>query len=438
MSLCLRIGVACMTLVAAGLLFWADPAQGEILTLSDCLTLAQERSLSVLGAEVEVEAAQYRVKAARAAFYPVISTSYGYAMVQPIATMDLGYTEVSLGERDNFAWEIALSQPIFTGFALSAAKKLEELGLEIGQIEVDLARLDLALQVKRAYFNVLLAEKGRTVAQQAVRLLEAQVETVQSFYDVGLIPKNDLLQAQVQLADQRLTLTMATGGQRLAMAALNTLLRRPVEDELGVEDILEVEPIRPDFQTSLGLALRRRPEVKQVLKAIEAAEETVRLAKAGLYPTAALAASYERKSPGLTTNLFDDSSEYETTTISLGLSWDVWTWGKVKHQVSAKKAGILKARYTLDQVKELIALEVKEALLNLASAEEKIGVARLAVLQAEEAFRMSEERFKEQVATSTEVLDAQTSLTNAQRNYYATLYDYHLAMSAFKRALGER
>ena len=222
------------------------------------------------------------------------------------------------------------------------------------------------------------------------------------------------------------------------MAALNTLLRRPVEDELGVEDILEVEPIRPDFQTSLGLALRRRPEVKQVLKAIEAAEETVRLAKAGLYPTAALAASYERKSPGLTTNLFDDSSEYETTTISLGLSWDVWTWGKVKHQVSAKKAGILKARYTLDQVKELIALEVKEALLNLASAEEKIGVARLAVLQAEEAFRMSEERFKEQVATSTEVLDAQTSLTNAQRNYYATLYDYHLAMSAFKRALGER
>jgi len=205
-----------------------------------------------------------------------------------------------------------------------------------------------------------------------------------------------------------------------------------------VEDILEVEPIRPDFQTSLNLALRRRPEVKQVLKAIEAAEETVRLAKADLYPAAALAASYGRQSPGLTTDLFDDSSGYESTTISLGLSWDVWTWGKVKHEVSAKKAGILKARYTLDQVKDLIALEIKEALLNLASAEEKIEVARLAAAQAEEGFRMSEERFKEQVATATEVLDAQTSLTNAQRNYYATLYDYHLAMSAFKRALGER
>ncbi|MBW2617558.1 MAG: TolC family protein [Deltaproteobacteria bacterium] len=438
MSLCLRIGAVCMTLVAAGFLFLADPARGEVLTLADCLALAQERSLSVLGAEADVEAAQHRLKAVRAAFYPVVSTSYGYAMVQPVQTMDLGFTEMSLSERDNFAWSLSVGQPIFTGFALSAAKKLEELSLEIGQSAVDLARLDLALKVKGAYFNVLLAEKGRVVAQQAVQLLEAQVETAQSFFEVGLIPKNDLLQVQVQLADRRLTLTTAKGGQLLAKAALNTLLRRPVEAELSVEDILEVDPIRPDFQTSLDLALRRRPEVKQALKAIEAAEETVRLARADLYPDAALQASYERSSPGLFTNLFDDSSDYETTTISLGLSWDLWTWGKVRHEVSAKKAGIIKARYTLDQVKDLIALEIKEALLNLASAEEKIEVVRLAVLQAEEGFRMSEERFKEQVTTSTEVLDAQTSLTNAQRNYYATLYGYHLAMSAFKRALGER
>lgn len=425
-------------ILAACLLFSAETTLAEVLTLADCLSLAQERSLNVLQAEAEVKAAQDRVKAAQAAFYPVISTAYGYAMVQPVQTMDLGYTEVALSDRDNFAWEISLSQPIFTGFALSAAKKLEELGLEISQIEVDLARLDLALQVKSAYFNVLLAEKGQAVAEQAVLLLEAQVETAQSFYEVGLIPKNDLLQVQVQLADQRLTLTTATGGLRLAKASLNTLLRQPVEAELTLEDILEVEPIRPEFQASLELALRNRPEVAAANKAIEAAEEAVRLAKAELYPAAALEASYQRSSSGLTTDLFDDSSDYETTTISLGLAWDLWTWGKVGHEVSAKKADILKAHYALDQIKDLIALEIKEALLNLASAEEKIEVARLAVAQAEEGFRMSEERFKEQVATSTEVLDAQTRLTNAQRNYYATLYDYHLAMSAFKRALGER
>ncbi|MCD6298013.1 MAG: TolC family protein, partial [Deltaproteobacteria bacterium] len=60
-----------------------------------------------------------------------------------------------------------------------------------------------------------------------------------------------------------------------------------------------------------------------------------------------------------------------------------------------------------------------------------------AVEQAEENLRVSEERYKAQVTTSTEVLDAQTLLTEGRMNYYRALYDHNLAKARLRRAIGE-
>ena len=89
-------------------------------------------------------------------------------------------------------------------------------------------------------------------------------------------------------------------------------------------------------------------------------------------------------------------------------------------------------------IEDGIRFQVKEAVLYLEEAEKNIPTTQKAVLQAEENLRVSKERYRSQLTTSTEVLDAQTLLTQARLNYYNSLYDYNLAEARLQRAMGER
>ena len=93
--------------------------------------------------------------------------------------------------------------------------------------------------------------------------------------------------------------------------------------------------------------------------------------------------------------------------------------------------------YARKGLEDGIRLELKNAILNLEQAEKNIPTAKKAVEQAEENLRVSQERYKAQVTTSTEVLDAQTLLSQARTNYYSALYDHNLAKAALLRAVGE-
>jgi len=351
----------------------------------------------------------------------------------------VGSVKVQSGSRDNYQWKVTLTQPLFTGFSLLTAKRLRELGLDVSQISLDLAKLDLAVQVKEAYFSLLLAQKSQFVAEQSVKQLEAQVVTAQNFYEVGITPKNDLLQVQVELANSRQQLILAVNAVRLAKANLNTILRRDVQADIEIQDISEAPPVQFEFGESLEKALGQRPEVKQAEKQVAVLEESIRLAQAEYWPQVSFTANYSRDgdSPIVSGYGYTDDEDPDEATISVGLTWLLWNWEKTKHTVAEQRALQIKSRHTLNKIKDQIALEVKGDLLSLAAAKENIDVSKLAIEQAEENFRMSEERFKEQVTTSTEVLDAQTRLSQAQRNHYAALYDYHLAQARLKRARGE-
>jgi outer membrane protein TolC len=118
------------------------------------------------------------------------------------------------------------------------------------------------------------------------------------------------------------------------------------------------------------------------------------------------------------------------------LKWTFWEWGKtyytVKEQESIKNE-LLKTRM---QLEEDIQLQIKDAVLNIETAEANIPITRKAVEQGEENLRVSQERYKAQVSTSTEVLDAQRYLTDARVFYYNALFQYHLARARLQRAMG--
>jgi outer membrane protein len=393
---------------------------------------AFENNWSVKAKEEKVTESEYAEKEAKAGFYPELSMSYNYTRLSDVTT----YASMELGDKNNYQWKATVTQPLFTGFALTSAHELAKLGIDASKVSLELEKLDLALSVKEAYFNILKADKAVEVAKNSVDSLEAHLTVAKNFYKVGIIPVNDMLKAEVELANAQHNYIKAQNDARLARVSFDVLLSRPVDDTFQIEDILIYTPETPDFDVCLGKALKERPEIKSLELTDSQIDQHIRLAKSGYYPDAAFTYSFIKvgDTPAVSGSDFQKANSWQAT---VGLSWTFWDWDKTKNsvrQTESRKRQLSQTRKTLE---DGIRFQLKQAILNLKEAEEKIPTAKKAVNQAEENLRVSEERYKAQVTTSTEVLDAQTLLSQARMNYYSALYDHNLAKAALLRAVGE-
>jgi len=412
-------------------------------TLQQSIQEALSNNWSLKAKLEKMEQAAQVKNQARAEFMPKLSTSYGYKRLSETPTIDIslppplsGGGEVGVGTKDNYQWKGTVTQPLFTGFALTSSYELAKLGIDQSRLEVEQAKLDLALQVKEAYFGILKADKALDVARKAEEALESHVKVAQNFYDVGMIPVNELLKAEVELANAQHDLVRAQNAAKLARASFNTILSRPIDSPVQVEDILAYKPLVVGSTGFFEKALESRPELKALEMRIRQTDQQIRLARSKNYPEIGLTYDYikEGDTPSVSGSEYHDASHWEAT---IGLSWTFWEWGKTRFNIREKRSlrrELVKTKQSLDNQ---IHLEVRNALLEMDLAQKDIPTTRRAVKQAEENLRVSEERYKVQATTSTEVLDAQTLLTRARTNYYDALYNHNLAKARLLRAIGE-
>jgi len=417
----------------------------EELTLEESIKIALEKSLSIYIAQEEIKAKEFEELSTKADFLPKLSASYTYTRLDNDTINDAKYTtypypsfsprEVSPIDTNTYQFNITATQPLFTGWRLTIARDLASLGVDTAKIQKETAIQDLVLNVKEAYFGILKAEKLAKVAEQSVELLEAQLKVSQAFYDEGIIAKNELLQTEVQMAQARQNLIKATNGVEIGKSLFNKLLRRELSQGVKIKDILDYYPIRFLLDQCMEKAGQNRPEIKEVSLNVMSAEKAIDLSKSSYYPSVTLIGNYQRETDDI---LLDSSpgEDPDNWTIMLKGEWIFWEWRKKRHGVAAARAKLAKANYILKEIKDNIQLEVKEAYLSLREAEKNIQVAKKAVVQAEENFRMNEERYKQQVATSTDVLDALTLLTQARTNYFNALSEHNTAWARLERAMG--
>jgi outer membrane protein len=409
-------------------------------TLEQGIKDAFENNWSVQAKEEKVSESEFAKNEAKAGFLPTFSTSYSYTHLGFVPSIDTSIfgtnLEFKMGDQDIYQWQATVRQPIFTGFALISAYELTKLGIDQSKIDLELEKLDLALKVKEAYFNILRADKTVNVAKSAVESLEAHHTVAKNFYDVGMIPVNDLLKAEVELANAQHNLIQAHNASRLARVSFNVLLSRSVDEPFEIEDILKYIKETPDFDDCLGKALKARPEIKALDLTDAQIDQQINLAKSKYYPEVALTYNYIKAgdTPDVSGSNFQLSNQWQA---NIGLSWTFWDWNKTRNSVNQIESQKRQLSQTRKSIEDGIKLQLKQAILNLKEAEEKIPTAQKAVDQAEENLRVSEERYKAQVTTSTEVLDAQTLLSQARMNYYNALYDHNLARAGLLRAVGE-
>ncbi len=428
--------------------------ENSVFTLSESIKIATEKSLAIDSADKTVQGAESEKKKAFKSFLPTLGAAYTYTKLNEAPTASTyafrnvnisgniipiinGSRIIDVGSKDNYQAKMTLTQPIFAGLKIFTGYELAKLGLDVAKISKAQAELDFVLQVKEVYFDILQAQKSAEVARQAVKQMSEHLNVAKRFYAVGMTTKNQVLVAEVKLSESLQTKTISENAVIMAKAAFNTLLRRPVDAFVEVEDVLIYKPFYYDVKHCLDKAFSNRPEIMAAEKNEKIAEKNVRLARGDYYPAVGLNANHYWEGDTWNVNGSDYLDNNTSWDCSVTFTW-AFEWGKSLNSTNKSKAELKKAQNTLTQIKDRIRLEIKNIYLSMKVEEKNISVAEKTIEQAEENFRINQERYNSQVGTSTEVTDATTLLTAAKHNYYDALYSYSLAWANIERAMGKR
>ena len=430
------LAAALAALLAAGLLPGSGaPAHAETFTLEQTIDRALDANLGLKIARAETEAAQSTLSARKTEFYPTFSANYRYTYHDE-ERRSLG---VLTRPKDEYSFSATITQPLFSGFSILNRYKIAELGESLARHQEQLDRRDIVFQARNAYFSTLKAEKISAVTEQAVTQLAANYKVSKDFYQVGMIPYNDLLKADVELANARQDRIVAQNRLKVSQANFNTLLRRPISAPLQLEDILGYTPLSLTLEDCLRTAREHRREYQTSELQVEIAEREVRLNRKDYLPTLALEGTYYRNESGFVVGSGDPVGfiqDPDGWDISAVATWNFWEWGRTDHSVNEKLSRLAQARFQRAEVADAIELEVKEAFLSTQDSESNILAVEKAVEQAKENFRITQQRYGEQMATTTDVLDAQTLLSRTLTNFYNALYDFKISKASLYRAMG--
>lgn len=433
------------------LLWIAGAVAGDRLTVDQAVARGLANNRLIRAAMEATRAAVAAQKSAESDFFPDLSATYQYTgltdtpfmyftkavVVPPGLTVGSERIEAPTGTRDNYAWNLRLTQPLFTGFALTTRVKMAETGIAVKQVARAQAELDVIRQVRLACVQILATQRRLAVAEEAVAGLTAHVNDAEGFYAQGLIPSNDLLQSQVALAAAEQQRADVRGRVRMAVAALNTLVGFDIDQDTQVVEIAIESTDIPDLDALRQAARDQRPEPQALDLAITSIDQGIDLAQSAYYPQLALVGQYQQEgdNPGASRNEFRNA---HNASVTLRAQWLFHTGGKTRADVSRLRHQRKELEEKRRGIQESIDLEVTDVRIRLQVAAGNIRTAEKALDLARDNLRITTLRYQQQIATSTEVLDATTASTQAQTNYYSALYGYEAARAELDRAVGRK
>jgi outer membrane protein len=406
----------------------ATPLWAGTLTLEECLDQAARNNPGLKTALWDTRIAEEGVRQASSTRYPRVDAQAGYTMQQAPQAVLINGMKAETQEPDYASGSLAATYTIYD-FGRRDARVQQARFLADSTTKLfDARRSDVAMQVIEAYFGIL--EAGRLVvsAEEEVTQVEQHRRVAQALFEEGAVTRNDVLQADVRLAAARQNLLTVKNRRENNWLQLNFLtgadhsFRGELDEKAGVT----TGDIRPDDIN----AIARRSEIQALRKTVEASEAEVRENNSNAYPEL-----YTRLALDYVQNNKVNEQTIMSATIGLKMNlFDGFATTSARERALRSRS---RNQDALRQTEAQIRLEIATARNDMRVAQERIGVTETAIRQSEENLRLNHERYKERVGTATEVLDAQTLLTQTKSDYYRALFDFQVASARLKRSIGE-
>lgn len=414
----------------------ANPAAQQKITLLEAVTRALAANPSVHSAKASSDAAEAGRKSARGAFGPSLTAGYNYFRAKQESDPVMASDVTPYGGL--FTGSLTINQPVFTGFHLLSTYQKAALQARSQELNLQLTKLNLTANVQNAFFSYLQAlDIVRSQRDSLVRLRE-QLEITQASFDVGLRPRLDVLQAEVDVSRAESQIITAENARETYKAQINTLLGSPVTDNLEYVGVLTPVPFHLSLENCLDRAYRQRPDLGIAALAVSIAGKDVRIAQSGYYP--------QISAYSISTAVGDNlglkhvhTDGYHTGRWEVGVqgTWNVFEWGQTFY--ADQQARFIESQMRADEasLKLNVGFDIKSKLLNVRDAEKIIAVAKKGMERATEAFKQAQARYRAQVGTNFDVLDASANLAAAETSLAAAQAGYLTAVSALYAAMGE-
>lgn len=418
----------------------AEEAAAQMrLTLRQALDLALSENPTIRVAEMEVERYDYVRRQTWGSLLPQLSASGNYTRSIVKSEMRGG---LSFGADNTFALQGDLTLPLFAP-SVYRTLKMNDTQRAAAVEAARSSRIDLVAEVRKAFYNILLAEQSLAVLRESEATVQRTVDDTQVQYDHGLMSEYDLLTAQVQLSNLRPTILQTENSIKLAKLMLKMYLSIPEEVEIEVEG--ELDAMRDEVLAGTD-GLTADLSQNSSLRTLELQEEllrrSLRAANAGRLPTLAAfgTASWTGNDmePFMGFGGGDDSRYFWTNPISVGVQLSVPIFAGLTRMNRSRELKNQIAQTTLQRTyaRQQLDVQVRSALNDLLTARETMFAQELTVEQARKAYRISDTRYRAGAGTILELNSAQLAQTQAQLNFSQAIYDYLTAKAEYDRIVG--
>lgn len=410
------------------------------LTLAEAVERAQKTSHRLAEARAREGSAQATVRVRRAAAQPALAVTGGYTRTNHVDEFGVPQADGSVriiypDIPDNLRTRVFAQWPIYTGGRTDALERAAEAEAQAAGADLETARGDLRLEVVRAYWGLATASETARVLETALSRADAHLADVRSRFEAGLLPPNDVASLEAQRSREELQLIEARNLREGAAIELRRLTDLPTDAPIEIVDRLEGVPDASAASATVADALQRRPERRALTFRVEGAAERQAAADAGRLPTINLAAGLDYARPN--TRIFPLTDRWRTSwDVGVNVSWTFWDFGRIDAEVAEAAFVATAARERLADFDAIVAADVRQQLLNVNSSLAAVRASADGVRSATEARRVVIERFNVGVATTTDVLDAQVALLQAELDRTRALANVRLAEARLDRAVG--
>lgn len=437
------------TLASAAVAVLLLPTPAAALDLEETVRRALDNNDRIRAQGHRLQAAEAQMAAAQSGYWPQVSAKVGarhtdnpaQAFMAKLNQSDVAGEDFGLGQGNfsslndpdpttDVATTLEVRQPVYRGGATAAQVRKARSGRDASREELRSAQLKVALGATEAYLQVQLTRARVEVTREALEAARGHLEMAENRYEAGSALRGDTLQARTRVSEMEEQLLDNRNQLELAKSRLNEVLGRdlnaPVEIEGGLQtpEGITGQPLAELTQQ----AVESRPELAGLRARLEGASANVEAANAALLPQVNLQARLED-------HRADEADQ--SWLVGAQLQWQLFSGGAnwAERQAATAKEYATQAKLS-DQLRK-IRLGVKEAHLNLQSAQSRLETAGKAVESARENLRTTSNRYEQGSATMVQLLDAQLSRHQARLRRLKALFDVRMGQARLQQRIGK-
>lgn len=399
--------------------------------LDDAWTAALNSNHQIKAAQANTDVSQEQLQAAEGQNLPDLNVGTGYTQYNetPSAKTNIEgkSAQFAMQQMGSVRAQAMATLPIYTSGKITHNINAAQATLDATQASEQVAALNLKMQVADSYIAVLRLEDAVQVAQSHIHSLESHQKDVKNLFEQGVVAKNDVLAADVELLNAKQLLLQAANVYDNAKARYNQLLTRPLTAKVELAKQIPELP-KTTLDNLNQIALNQRPELLVLNEQIESLHEQTKAMKAGLMPQVALNGGYQYQ-----------QNRYQTYEglwqANVGVDWKLYD-GSTNHKGEALEKQALALKEQREELSGQILLQIRQAWLDSQETQQRLQVAKQTIVQADENVKVTTDRYQQGLATHTEVIQAEDLRTITHNNLNNANYDFALAGLRMKRASG--